>query len=141
MQTDQTPTDHLLDLEVNAPIYSRNAIRIFAIFFSAIFGGVLLMQNLKDMEKPREARIALFSSIGITILVVILSSLLRQTSSSLGIILNVLGASVLSDYIFKKYIPNEDEHPKKTVWKPLIIGLLIFVPLLAFSIYGAMHNQ
>ena len=141
MQTDQTQIDHLLDFEEDVPIYSRTAVRIFAIFFSAIFGGVLLMQNLKDMGKPKKARVCLLSSIGITILVVVVSTLLGKTTNSFTFIINVIGASILSEFIFMKYIPNEGDHPKKPIWKPLIIGLLIFIPLLALTIYSASQNH
>jgi len=131
--------DQLTDFD-KPPIYSRNAVRGFAIFFSAIFGGVLLMQNLNSIGKPGEGRIAIGISIVITICEIALGMLIGQTTSSVGIILSVVGATVLSEFVYKKYIPNELDYSKKPIWKPLIVGLIIFVPLVALVIYGGLHS-
>jgi hypothetical protein len=127
--------DQLSDFDKPA-IYSRNAVRGFAIFFSAIFGGVLLMQNLNGIGKPQEGRTALGISILITICQVAIGALVGQRATSTGIIISILGASVLSEFVYKKYIPNEVEYSKRSIWKPLIVGLIIFIPLIAFIIYA-----
>ena len=131
--------DQLTDFD-KPPIYSRNAVRGFAIFFSAIFGGVLLMQNLNSIGKPREGRIAFGISVVITICEIAIGMLIGQTTSSMGIILSILGATALSEFIYKKYIPNELDYGKKPIWKPLIVGLIIFIPLVALVIYGGLHG-
>ena len=131
--------DHLTDFDKPA-IYSRNAVRGFAIFFSAIFGGVLLMQNLNSIGKPGEGRIALGISVVITICQFAIGILVGKTTSSIGFILSILGASVLSEFVYKKYIPNEVDYSKKPIWKPLIVGLIIFIPLVALVIYGGLQG-
>ncbi len=132
-------SDQLTDFDKPA-IYSRNAVRGFAIFFSAIFGGVLLMQNLDSIGKRGEGRIAFAISVGITICQVVIGMLIGQTTSSMGIIISILGASALSEFVYKKYIPNEVEYSKRRIWKPLIIGLIIFIPLVALAIYGNLQG-
>ena len=136
MQTDQTQIDLLQDLEGQPPLYSKTAVRLFSFFFSSIFGGVLLMQNLKDLKKPNEARTAIFAAIGITLAAIVLPSLLPASGNSLSIPINLAGAYILSDVIYKKYIPDGENYPTKSIRKPLIIGLAIFVPLTILAIYG-----
>jgi len=132
-------TDQLTDFDKPA-IYSRNAVRGFSIFFSTIFGGVLLMQNLNSMGKQGKGKTALGISIGITICQVAIGMLIPQTSSSsVGIIISIIGASIFSEFFYKKYIPNEVEFSKRPIWKPLIIGLIIFTPLVALIIYSSVH--
>lgn len=131
---EETTQDQLQEFE-RPGIYSKSAIRGFAIFFSAIFGGVLLMQNLKDLGKKKEANIVLAISILITIAVIIIANMFAKSNSSIGLIGNIAGASFLADYFFKKYIPNEEDYEKKKITKPLIIGLLITLPFIALVLY------
>lgn len=98
------------------------------------------MHNLNSIGKAREGRIAFGISVGITICEIAIGILVGQTTSSMGIIVSILGAGVLSEYVYKKYIPNEVDYSKKAIWKPLIVGLIIFAPLVAFIIYGGLHG-
>ena len=139
MEPTNSLNDQLTDFD-KPPIYSRNAVRGFAIFFSAIFGGVLLMQNLNSIGKAREGRIAFGISVGITICEIAIGMLIGRTTSSMGIILSIAGAAVLSEFVYKKYIPDEMDYSKKPIWKPLIVGLIIFIPLVALVIYGGLHG-
>ncbi len=47
----------------------------------------------------------------------------------------MIGAVTLSEYVFRKYFPNEKEFQKKKIWKPLIIAVAIFGTLLAITLY------
>ena len=98
------------------------------------------MQNLNSIGKPREARIAFGISVGITICEIAIGTLIGQATSSTGIVLSILGASALSEFVYKKYIPGEMNYNKKPIWKPLIVGLIIFIPLVALVIYGGVHG-
>ena len=59
-----------------------------------------------------------------------------KTNSSLSLFGNIAGASLLADYFFKKYIPNEEDFEKKKILKPLIIGLVITIPFIVIVIYN-----
>jgi len=53
------PDDQVVIADSNPRIYSMKAIIAFSLIFSSIFGAVLLMQNLKDIGKKKEAKIVL----------------------------------------------------------------------------------
>ncbi|MDD7915246.1 hypothetical protein [Polaribacter ponticola] len=78
-------------------LYSKNAIRGFTIFFSTIFGAVLLMYNLKVMKKPKERIQVLFFSIIYTIFVYFLLNFLPKSFLT-TLILNLIGYTILSEF-------------------------------------------
>ncbi|HAP00585.1 MAG TPA: hypothetical protein DCQ93_01555 [Bacteroidetes bacterium] len=59
----------------------------------------------------------------------------KPNSSNVSLIVNMIGAVTLSEYVFRKYFPNEKEFQKKKIWKPLIIAVAIFGTLLAITLY------
>lgn len=122
------------------PLYSVRAVRVFSVLFSAVAGGVLTAQNLKDVGQPAAARTALWGSIGYTAAVLVLAFLLPASSGGAGIgfVVGYAGALGLEAY-FKKYVENREEFPAKRIGKPLLICLLVFVPLVALVIYGMAH--
>lgn len=117
-------------------IYSKKAIIGFSIFFSPIFGAVLLMQNLKDIKKHKDAYIILFFSIIFTAAVIYIVNIPSRPMTSLTYICNIIGGYILSEYFYKKYFLDEKSYPKKKIWKPLIISILITIPFIIAMIYG-----
>lgn len=101
-----------------------------------LFGGVLLYQNLMDVKKKKEAYLVLGISVLFTMVVICIGSLQEHPKSSLGYISGLLGGSLLSYYFVPKYFPDEEQYPKKPVWKTLIIGILIFAGFMGLVIYG-----
>ncbi|QIY89861.1 hypothetical protein [Chryseobacterium gallinarum] len=118
-------------------IYSKKSILGFSIFLSTLFGGVLLFQNLLDVNKKKEAYTVLGISIVITILTGIIVNIPDKPISALAYVCGFAGGILLSDYFVPKYFPNEPEYPKKPIWKPLIIGIIIVGILVALAIYSA----
>jgi hypothetical protein len=128
------------ELNDNPPkIYSNRAIWGFSIFFSSIFGGVLLMQNLKDIGKKKEAYMILILSIIYTLLTIYIVNIPKKTNSSLTLFCNAIGGLILSKYFFAKYFPSEDKYEKKKIWKPLIISIIIMIPFTFALIYKLNH--
>ena len=121
---------------LSTKIYSKQAIMGFSVFFTTIFGGILLMQNLRDLNKKKEANIVLGISIVYTIISMIMVNLIKSTSSSKAIFFNLIGGSILSYYFFSKHIPNEEQLEKKKIWKPLIISIIIAIPFILAMIYA-----
>lgn len=121
------------------PIYSSKAVLAFSVIFSTIFGGVLLMQNLRDIGKKRAANEVLIFSIVYTLAIMVLVSSIRHKTNSLSIILNVAGGFILTEHFFKRYIPDQNNYGKKAIWKPLIISILIIIPIILGVIYGGMN--
>ena len=118
-------------------LYSARAIRLFSVVFTTVFGGVLLYQNLKDLGNRAAAGRVLMLSIGYTLLeMAILWNIPVQRTSSLTIGLNLIGGYALANYFLPKYIPDAENYPTKTVWKPLIISILITLPFLLALFYS-----
>ena len=125
--------------ENTVKIYSKRAIMGFSIFFTPVFGGVLLRQNLIDYKMKKEANIALWVSIGLTALVFVITEIMPISTSTFTIVLNIIGGSILSEYFYKKYFPNKKYEYKK-IWKPLIISLIITIPLALIAIYATLNE-
>ena len=52
------------------------------------------------------------------------------------LILGALGALIINNIFWNKYLGKGILYHKKSYRKPLIIALIIFIPLLAFVIWG-----
>lgn len=98
-----------------------------------------MARNLKDMGQPAAARTALWGSIGYTVLVLVAASFLpgSRGGSVIGVITGIVGALGLEAYA-KKFIEHRDSYPAKSIAKPLLVCILIFVPLVILVIYSIM---
>ena len=105
--------------------------------FSAIAGGMLTAQNLKDVDQPEAARKALWGSIGYTLAMTWLLTYVPTSSTSgvFPVVLGYVGSMGLEMYA-KKFIENRDGFPAKSIVKPLLICLVITVPLIALLFYS-----
>ena len=123
-------------------LYSARAIRAFSMLFSAIAGGVMTSQNLKDIGQPEAARKALWISFGYTVAMTWLMTYVPATSTSsvFPIAVGYIGAMGLEMYS-KKFIENRDAFPAKSIVKPLLICMAIVVPLLALIFYSLSHPE
>lgn len=115
-------------------IYSKNAIRGFSIFFSTIFGGVLLFQNLREVGHKKAANAVLFFSIFYTLIGVAAADSIPHAGNGVPIVFNVIGGFILSDYFFPKYFPDNDYYPKP-IWRALGFSLLICLTLIMILYY------
>ncbi|WP_449398008.1 hypothetical protein [Chryseobacterium wanjuense] len=125
-------------MENNLPkIYSKQAILGFSIFFSTLFGGILLYKNLIEIKKKKEAYIVLSISILLTFITIFVGSLQDNPKSSYGYLGGLIGGCILAYGFFPNYFPNENEYEKKPIWIPLIIGIAmatLFIFLIIYSI-------
>jgi magnesium-transporting ATPase (P-type) len=110
-------------------LYSKRAIQGFTIFFTTIFGAVLLMYNLKEMNKLKERNQVLIFGIVFTILSAILLNYLPKMIFT-TLLFNLIGYAVLIEFFWKNNIEKELEYAKKEVWKPLTISIIIVLLLL-----------
>ncbi|MBI3220035.1 MAG: hypothetical protein HYZ44_11015 [Bacteroidetes bacterium] len=121
--------------DLDAPLfYSPRAIWGFSVFFTVIFGAVLLASNLTDKK-------AKWMVIGFGILysafAIVVMDLLRQPSRGLAIGLNGGGALILTNIFWSKYVGMETKFRTKPIWKPLIISMLIAIPYILVLILAA----
>ncbi len=126
----------LTETEKQPRIYSKRTIFGFSIFFSTIFGAVLLMQNLKDIGKKKESYIILILSTLYTALTIYIVNIPAEPKTSLTYLCNMAGGLVLTEYIYKKNFPNDQNIEKKKIWKPLIISILITIPFFLAMFYS-----
>jgi hypothetical protein len=121
--------------EQGVAIYSKSAVLWFAILFSPIAGGILLMLNLRSAGYKKEGYSVLFFSLAYYVLSRTLLGYLNQTLILsirnlfiCTLILDIIGGGILAEYFFKKHFPDNDyEH--KSILKPLFILLLVIIPL------------
>jgi hypothetical protein len=146
METQETPeTDEQEQQpkEQGVAIYSKLAILLFSIFFAPLIGGILLMLNLRSVGYKKEGSIVLLFSIVYyfvsSLLINYIANVLRIPLTEQAMlqnpkiivsmtIMNIIGGGILAEYFFKKYFPHDDyEH--KSIWRALLITLLVLVPL------------
>jgi hypothetical protein len=120
--------------DMDAPqFYSPRAIWGFSIFFTVIFGAVLLVSNLAD----RRARwIVIGFGVLYTALLIAIMNQLPRPNTGLAIALNGGGGYILTRIFWNKYIGSETKFRTKPIWKPLIISILIVTPFILAAIYG-----
>lgn len=129
MEDNLTQYDEQMDtMDSDLKIYSKRAIIGFTLFFSTIFGAVLMMQNLKDIGRKKEANLLLLLSILYTVITIVIVNIPERPNTFLTYLCNFVGAMILIEFIYKKYFPVEEAFEKKEIWKPLIISLLITIP-------------
>ncbi|RFZ82309.1 hypothetical protein DYU05_16990 [Mucilaginibacter terrenus] len=114
-------------------LYSKNAIRGFSLFFSPIFGGVLLSLNLWRAGFKQAVIGVMAFCVGWMLVSSLILTQIGGKSNSISVVLNLIGGFILSDYFFRKYFPEEDYYPR-SIWKPLIVSLLIVVPIVWFTL-------
>jgi hypothetical protein len=117
---DESPFEELVQPE----LYSKNAIQNFTIFFSTLFGTILLMHNLKVMNKSKARVQVLVFGISYIILSLLLLEVLPKMVF-ISLIFNILGYAILIEFFWNKHLGKEIIHTKKAISKPLIIALLI----------------
>ncbi|HEY4194470.1 MAG TPA: hypothetical protein VGM63_02985 [Mucilaginibacter sp.] len=136
-------TDGQQPEEQGIAIYSKVAILVFSIFFSPLIGGILLMLNLRSVGYKREGTRILLFALGYqlisSVVVNYVAQMMRfkpgdpamlkspQVIVSVAI-LNIIGGGVLAEYFFKKYFPHDD-YQHKSIWRALLITLIISIPL------------
>jgi hypothetical protein len=127
---------NIVDSSEAPQLYSRQVINIFSILFSVLFGGILLAINLNTINKKKGIFPVLAFSLAYTVLMAVGLKLIGGRSSAFTIVLNILGATILYNTFWAKYIGKSTEYRTKPFWIPLIIGILIFSFFLWVIIVG-----
>ncbi len=109
-------------------LYSKRLILAFSIFFSPIFAAALLVYNLRSLGQKAAATWVLLFALGyITATALVMQA--YNISPSLAIIANVIGAAILNEFFWNKYIGSETEFEKKSWIKPTAISIGILMLL------------
>ncbi|MBU6122685.1 hypothetical protein [Hymenobacter siberiensis] len=136
------PTNHSLGFAADHPLYSARAIRAFSMLFTAIAGGVMTAQNLKDIGQPEAGRKILWVSIVYAIAMIWLQTSFHITSGGpiFPFVVGYVGAIGLDAYS-KQFIEKQAEFPAKSIWKPLLICLIITSPLIVLVVYRLIYPE
>lgn len=129
-----------LTTDPNAPVfYSERVIYTFSTFLSVIFGSVLLAINCRSTEEKKGAwQVLLFGVCFTSLQILLLSQIPRNTM--LTFIFSTIGALIMNNLFWKKYIGKDTKYRTKPIWKPLIVAIIIYVPLFLFLIFGNPDN-
>lgn len=114
-------------IDETAPaLYSKRTIYWFTVLFSTIFGAVLLALNCRNIgSKKGSLEVLMFGTLYAFFQGFALSLLPKNSILSLGF--SVLGAIILNQYFWKKYIGNDTIYRVNPIWKPLAVGVVISV--------------
>ena len=127
--------NHLTN-DPNAPeLHSKRVITVFSAIFSTIFGVVLLMYNMKHTNNPK-GRIQVLVFGILWTLASILTINYIGLKVNFAIIFNLVGAGILTEYFWNKFIGKAFEYRKRSWIKPAIISVIITIPFVLAIIYG-----
>lgn len=123
-------------IEETPQLYSKTLILGFSIMFSTIFAAFLLMANLRALGKNNaRLQVLIFS-----ILYIIATGVVIQYFGipiNMTVIANVIGAAILNEFFWNRYIGRDTEYKKRGWIKPTLISLGI-VLLVFFLLTLAM---
>ena len=111
-------------------LYSKRLILSFSILFSSIFAAALLISNLRKMEKQAAAAWVLLFAICYLVATAIIMTAFN-ISPSMSVIANVIGAAILNEFFWNKYLGSEIEFEKKSWIKPTLISIGIALVVLS----------
>ena len=118
--------------ELIPALYSKRVIFMFCLLFSTIFGAVILMSNLNSVKenkgKWQVLLFALLYTAGHAYTV------FNFSTTYIGLMLNLGGALILTEYFWNRYIGMEKEFIRKSWTKPALVSALITVPLIVAAV-------
>ncbi|MDQ4140177.1 MAG: hypothetical protein M3142_06595 [Bacteroidota bacterium] len=110
-------------------LYTPSTILGFSIFFSLLFGGVLLATNIRQIGNRRGS----WAVIGFSILYMFIEVVAMyqfKRSSTMSLAFNLVGAFILNYYFWPKYVGVQRAYEAKPIWRPLVISILIVLPII-----------
>ena len=115
-------------------LYSKRLILVFSGLFSVLFGTVILLSNLKKSgEKKGMIQVLIFAIIYVTGMVITIQSM--NANTNLALPMNIVGALILNEYFWNRYIGKDTEYEKKSWIKPAIVSMCISIPAFLALVY------
>lgn len=125
-------------LDENAPtLYSDRVIYTFSILFSVIFGGILFARNLKEVDNKSGIYPVIIFSVLYTALSIYILTLINVGTVG-TFVFGALGAIIINNLFWNKYIGKGILYHKKSYKKPLIIALAIFIPITVLIVWATI---
>ena len=118
--------------ELIPALYSKRVIFMFCLLFSTIFGAVILMSNLNSIKENKgKWQVLLFALLYTTGHAY---TVFNFSTTYIGLMLNLGGALILTEYFWNRYIGMEREFIRKSWTKPALVSALITVPLIVAAV-------
>ncbi|PBJ06102.1 hypothetical protein [Flavobacterium sp. ACN6] len=114
-------------------LFSQLSIWGFSIAFGVIFGSILLAFNLKKLNKPKVSIIVVLFGILYTVFQFLAINYLEEINFVIKrqtFLFSGVGALILHYVFWENYIGKEISYRKKSIIKPLIICIVIFIPII-----------
>jgi hypothetical protein len=112
-------------------LFSQTAILAFTIFFSPLFGGILLALNIKTVKKP-----GMWQVVSLSLLFTMVSGLVTYyilpPGSFFAILIPIVFALLMSELIWTRFIVKKVEYERKSILIPLLVALLITIPIIYY---------
>ncbi len=128
---EQPEIENREERELLPELYSKYVIIGFSVFFSTIFGAALLMSNLKRLNEKRGRIQVLIFGIAYTLLSGII---VNYFMNDIAIILNVIGAAILNEYFWNKFIGRDTEFEKRNWGLAFGISMLVIIPFVLLAL-------
>lgn len=108
-------------------LYSQTAILAFTIFFTPLFGGILLAMNVNRIKKSLTWQVVAIS-VALTMAVGLANWFIPQDNFML-ILVPIAAGFILSELVWNRFIGKGVPYMHRKVLVPLIIALAITLPL------------
>ena len=132
-------TKNIVKDEKAPELFSERAVSFLSILFGVFFGSILLSMNLHKLETKKEVFWIVSFGIIFTILQMGLLSMVPR-NLLYTYLLNTIGASILISNYWRKYIGINTRYRERSIWTPLILGILITITILLISFLGNIEN-
>lgn len=116
-------------LKETPELYSTKFIYIFGALFSVFGGGVLMALNFMSLKNKKAARLTILASLGYSILLTFIIDSIGIPNILISLGSSLFGVYLLHYFIWNREAPENINYKEKDIWKPIIIGLLIAMPL------------
>jgi hypothetical protein len=113
--------------------FSKRVIFAFAVLCSVFFGSILLAVNISKTKNRDKAFLVVLYGLGFTFAQQVIS-LEYRLDPIFTLIMSIVGAYMMDNLFWNKYIGNSTLYRTRPIWVPLIIGLLL-VALLLVTVY------
>ena len=106
-------------------LYSKQTILGFSIFFSSIFGVILLLLNMHQIKSKKAKNQVLLFGIAYFLVTITIIQVFKTNSSILALLFNLIGATILNEYFWNKFIGKNFNYKKRNWLKPALLSLLV----------------
>lgn len=114
-------------------LYSRRAIYLFTLFFSAFFGSVMFAMNAAKVKNNKGIWIALLFGLAFTTVQLYVGERIKA-GSAYPIVCGFVAAACIDFGFWDRFIGRETFYRARNIWGPVAVGLL-FIALIVAALF------